>query len=344
MKKTYKNKKILITGGTSFLSQHLTKHFLDNGCEYIRLTSRDEVKQAKMKESFGYDNRLNFILSDVRDEKSTNMSMRDIDIVIHTAALKRVDSGEYNVLEFMKTNTFGAMNIVSCAINNNVEKVVGISTDKACAPLTLYGASKFAAEKIFTHGNVYSGGNGTEFCCTRYGNIFASTGSLIHIFKKQIEEGKPLTVTHPEMTRYFMYPHEAVSLIEYALENMKGNGEIFVPKCPSFKILDMAHTTIDYAINSGYSDAYYTSINYTGLRGAEKMHESLISREEQLETIETDTNYIILPINEIHKGRWKYPHNKWEETKAYTSDTNDIWIHNEGMYKIIDKFWREKNE
>lgn len=334
----YKNKQLLITGGTSFLATALVKTFLNKGCEYIRLTSRDEVKQAKMKEYFHNDPRLNFILSDVRDEKSTDYSMKDIDIVIHTAALKRVDSAEYNPFEFIKTNTLGAMNVVNCAIKNNVDKVVGISTDKACQPITLYGASKLAAEKVFTQGNVYSGGDGTQFSCVRYGNVFASTGSLIHIFKKQIEEGKTLTVTHPDMTRFFMRVDESVELIEYALDNMKGNGEIFVPKCPSFKILDMAHAVVDYYIMKGYEDAYLTPIQYIGLRGIEKIHETLVAREEMIETKEADKYYTILPVHEIHKGRWEYPHNKWESCKSYSSDINSKWLHYDNLIKVVEEY------
>lgn len=324
----YKNKKVLITGGTSYLAHHIVKKLLDNNCEYIRLTSRDEVKQSKMKEYFNNDNRLNFILSDVKDEKSTYYSMKDIDYVIHTAALKRVDSAEYNVFEFLKTNTFGAMNIVDCAIKQNVEKVVGISTDKAASPITIYGASKFAAEKVFTHGNVYSGADGPMFSVCRYGNVFSSTGSLIHIFKKQYEQGKPLTITHSSMTRFFMQVEQSVDLIEYALNNMKGNGEVFVPKCPSFKIIDLAKCFGD-------------DFSLIGFRSAEKMAETLISREEMLETIEDDKYYTILPINPIRKNLWEYPHNDWELCSAYSSDTNPDWLSTAQLKEIIKKYNNE---
>lgn len=320
----YKNQKILITGGTSFLANTLVKTLLNSGCEYIRLTSRDEVKQAKMKEAFDNDARINFILSDIRDEKSTDYSMHDIDIVIHTAALKRIDSLERSPLEALKTNTIGAMNVLNSAISNNVKKVVAISSDKACMPISMYGASKFTAEKIFTHGNVYSGAKGTQFCNVRYGNVFSSTGSLIHIFRKQKEQEIPLTITHPEMTRYFMHVKEAVDLIEYALSNMKGNGEIFVPKTPSFRIIDLAKA-VDKRV----------SLKIIGFRGIEKMHETLVSKEEMFTTIEGNQYYTILPTNPIHKGRWKYPNRTWDDCYEYNSNTNTHFLTVEQLEEIV---------
>lgn len=321
----FSRKKVCITGGTSFLSHHLTRYLLDNGCEYIRLTSRDEVKQANMKELFD-DDRLNFILSDIRNYKSTEYTFYDIDYVFHTAAYKRTDSLERAPWEAIETNTVGAKNVIDAAIRNGVEKVIGISTDKASLPISIYGASKFAAEKLLSFANNYSGSSGTQFSCVRYGNVFDSTGSLVKILREQKRRDIPFTITHPEMTRFFMLPHSAVQLIQYALDNMKGNGEIFIPKSPSFRIVDMAKA-LDEA----------RKIEYIGLRGIEKMHETLIAREEMLETIEDDNYYTILPIKEIHKNRWVYPHNKWEDINAYTSDTNSTWLTIEQLKNILHR-------
>lgn len=324
-KMNWKNKKVCITGGTSYLAHHIVKRLLSKGCEYIRLTSRDEVKQAKMKEYFNNDDRLRFIISDIRNYRSTEYSFKDIDIVIHTAAYKRVDAMEYAPWEAIETNTIGAKNVIDASIKQNVEKAIGISTDKACMPITIYGASKFAAEKLFTQGNVYSEPDDTMFSACRYGNVFGSTGSLIHIFKNQNEQGRPLTITHPSMTRFFMEVEQPVDLIEYALDNMKGNGEVFVPKCPSFKIIDLAKV-------------FSEDLSLIGLRGIEKMHETLISREEMLETIEDDKYCTILPINPVRCGVWNYPHNDWELCEAYSSDNNKEWLSIRQLEEIVKRY------
>jgi UDP-N-acetylglucosamine 4,6-dehydratase/5-epimerase len=323
----YRNKRICITGGTSFLAHHLVKTLLEKRCEYIRLTSRDEVKQSKMKEYFNNDSRLRFVISDVRNYKSTEYTFKDIDIVIHAGAYKKIDALEYAPWEAIQSNTIGAKNVIDAAITQNVKKVVGISTDKACMPISIYGTSKFAAEKLFTHGNVYSDPDDTQLCACRYGNVFASTGSLYHIFKQQSSLKKPLTITHPLMTRFFMQVEQSVDLIEYALDNMKGNGELFVPKCPSFNIMDLA---------SCFSEDFV----YTGLRGIEKIHETLISREEMMETIESDMQYTILPVNPIIQGKWKYPHNSWESCKSYSSDTNKQFLTKNNLHDIISEYNR----
>lgn len=321
----FKDKKILITGGTGFLATNLTRYLLDNGCKYIRLTSRDEAKQAQRFEEFDRDSRINYILSDVRDAKSTEYSLHDIDLCIHTAANKRIDAGERNPMEFISTNIIGTQNVINACLHNDVEKAIFISSDKACMPISVYGSTKFAAEKLWTFANQYSGKNGTHFCSVRYGNVWQSTGSLYHIFKQQSDKNQGyFTITSFEMNRYFMTVKDAIDTIMFAIENTKGNGEIYVPKVPSFKIIDLA---------SAFRKDFF--LKEVGLRGIEKISETLISKEEFLETNDLDKYYEILPINPIHLNRSKYPHNEWENCYEYSSNTNKKWLSTEELRRYI---------
>jgi len=323
----FKNKKVLITGGTGFLATNLVKYLLKNGCEYIRLTSRDEVKQAKMFEYFNKDSRLNYILADVTNYRLTEYSLKDIDICIHTAASKRIDAGERNPFHFVETNIIGTKNVIDACLKNNVEKAVFISTDKACQPISIYGSSKFAAEKLWIYANNYSGASGTEFTAVRYGNVWKSTGSIYHIFKQQLESKQGyFTITHPEMTRFFMTVNDAINTIMYALDNTRGNGEVFVPKVPSFKVVDLARA---------FSEEFFLKV--IGLRGIEKVHETLVSKEEMASSIEKDGYYVLLPYRPIHLNRWKHDIKPWDECRPYTSDTNTEWLTITGLKDVITR-------
>lgn len=327
-KMNFKGKKICITGGTGYLATNLVKHLLANGCEYIRLTSRDEVKQAQRFEEFNKDSRLNYILSDVRNYKSTEYSLHDIDLCIHTAAGKRIDAGERNPMEFVDTNVLGTKNVIDACIHNNVEKAVFISSDKACQPISMYGSTKFTAEKLWSFANHFSGAEGTKFSSVRYGNVYASTGSLHYIFKKQLESNQRyFTITHPEMTRYFIEVDRAIQTIEFALVNMNGNGEIYIPKIPSFRITDLA---------TAFCEDF--SLKTTGLRGIEKMSEVLIAKEEMLETNEFDKYYEILPIKPIHMNRSSYPHNEWKDCEEYSSMNNKAWLTINDLKEIVKRY------
>lgn len=306
--------RVCITGGTGFLATNLVKYLLDNGCEYIRLTSRDEMKQAQRFEEFNRDSRLNYLLSDVRNYKSTEYSLHDIDICIHTAAYKRIDTLERSPMEAVDTNITGTKNVIDACIKNNVKKAVFISSDKACMPISVYGSSKFTAEKLWSFANQYSGAKGTMFTSVRYGNVWKSTGSLYHIFKKQSDANQGFfTITHKRMNRFFMTVQDAINTIMLALEHTKGNGEIYVPKVPSFSIIDLA---------KAYREDFF--IKEIGLRGIEKIAETLISKEEFLETNDLGSYYEILPIKPIHMNRSSYPHNKWEDCFNYSSDSNIV--------------------
>lgn len=324
----WKNKRVCITGGTGFLATNLVRHLLKTGCEYIRLTSRDEMKQAQRFEEFKGDNRLNYILSDVRDAKSTEYSLHGIDVCIHTAANKRIDAGERNPMEFINTNVNGTKNVINACLHNNVDKAIFISSDKGCLPISVYGSTKFTAEKLWSFANNYSGADGTKFASVRYGNVYASTGSLHHIFKKQLESKQGyFTITHPSMSRFFIEVDKAIQTIEFALNNMNGNGEIYIPKIPSFNIVDLA---------TSFSEDF--SLKAIGLRGIEKISEVLISKEEMLETNEFKEYYEILPIKPIHMNRSRYPHKDWNDCKEYNSTNNTDWLSINQLKEIIKKY------
>lgn len=324
----FKDKKVLITGGTGFLATNLVKYLLNQGCQYIRLTSRDEMKQAQRFEEFGRDSRINYILSDVRDYKSTELSLKDIDICIHTAAYKRIDSGERSPSQFVQTNVYGTENVINACLKNNVDTAVFISSDKGCMPISLYGSTKFTAEKLWTYANQYSGSNGTKFTSVRYGNVWKSTGSIYHIFKKQYDMNQGyFTITHKDMSRFFMTVYDAIDTIMFAIDHTKGNGEIYVPKVPSFNVVDLAKAFCkDFDIEE------------IGLRGIEKMSEVLVAREEFLETNEMGDYFEILPIKPIHIGRSNYPHNDWDLCNSYTSCNNKQWLSINQLKDIIKKY------
>ncbi len=324
----WKGKRVCITGGTGFLATNLVKHLLFNGCEYIRLTSRDEVKQAQRFEEFNKDSRLNYILSDVRNYKSTEYSLHNIDICIHTAAYKRIDTLERSPAEAVDVNVLGTKNVIDACLHNNIEKAIFISSDKACMPISVYGSTKFTAEKLWSFANNYSGAQGTKFASVRYGNVYASTGSLHHIFKKQFENNQGhFTITNPSMNRFFIEVGKAIETIEFALSNMNGNGEIYVPKIPSFYITDLAKS---------FSEDFI--LKTIGLRGIEKIGEVLISKEEMLETNEFDKYYEILPIKPIHMNRSKYPHIELDDCKEYNSTNNTEWLNINQLKEIIKKY------
>lgn len=215
-------------------------------------------------------------------------------------------------MEAVDVNIIGTKNVIDACIHNDVEKAVFISSDKACMPISVYGSSKFTAEKLWTFANHYSGAEGTKFVSVRYGNVWKSTGSLYHIFKQQSDKNQGyFTITHLDMTRFFMTVQSAIDTIMFAVEHTKGNGEIYVPKVPSFKIVELAEA---------FRKDFF--IKEIGLRGIEKIAETLVSKEEFLETNDLGSYYEILPIKPIHLNRSSYPHNKWKDCFNYSSNNN----------------------
>lgn len=281
----FKNKTILITGGTGYLGQALTEEILKQHPKSVRIFSRDEVKHYKFQEKFKHNKNIRNFLGDIRDYERLLKATRQVDIVIHAAALKRLDLLEYNVDESIKTNILGTLNVVNACLKNNVEKAVMISTDKACSPVNTYGACKFVSERIFSESNYSKGDIKTIFTTVRYGNVLESTGSVIPFFSEKIVNGDTIPLTDTRMTRFIISPKEAVNLVFNAIQYGVG-GEIFVPQLPSFKITDLIEIL---------KEKYHrkNKIKLVGIRPGEKIHELMINDSEIPRTYKYKNLYII---------------------------------------------------
>jgi len=282
-------KSILITGGTGSFGHRYVSTLLEMyNLKRLVIYSRDELKQydmeMKFKKNKNYSSKvLRFFIGDVRDRSRLKEAMRDIDIVIHAAALKQVPAAEYNPMECVKTNIHGAENVIQAALYNNVEKVIALSTDKAANPINLYGATKLASDKLFVAANNMSGGR-TKFSVVRYGNVVGSRGSVVPLFDKLIREGTDsLPITHEEMTRFWISLQEGVDFVLKNMERMQG-GEIFVPKIPSVHIVDLAKAM-------GPSLA----VKIIGIRPGEKLHEIMCPADDSHLTVEFDDHFVITP-------------------------------------------------
>ena len=276
-----KNKVVLITGGTGSLGNALTECICSHAKKVI-IYSRCELKQANMKQKFANKTNIRYLIGDIRDKERLVQAMRGVDVCIHAACMKRVETCTYNSLEAVKSNVIGSMNVLEACIENKVSKSLLVSTDKSCAPATLYGGTKFVAEQIFINGNNYATRD-CVFMVTRYGNVYASNGSVRQLFEKQAKEDGKIKITHKDMTRFFMSMEEAVNLNLFALNNSIG-GEIFIPKIKATTIMAFAKTfTPD------------VPIEFIGLRGYEKIHEELISKTEMLYAVDVGKYYKIVP-------------------------------------------------
>tara|TARA_B110000495_G_C23043752_1_gene628663 strand:+ start:6624 stop:7610 length:987 start_codon:yes stop_codon:yes gene_type:complete len=280
----FKNKKILITGGTGSLGQALTKRLLQYDVDTIRLYSRDELKQTQMSESLD-DPRLRFLVGDIRDKERLSMSMHNIDIVFHTAAIKHVPIAEYNPFEAIKTNVVGSQNVVWCCLQNKVKQAIAIGTDKAVSPLNTYGATKLLMEKIFASANFYAGFEG-KFLSVRYGNVLGSRGSILPKFLDSIKKRNEITITDPAMTRFNITMNQATDLIFRALKHGR-SGDIFVPKLKSYSVETMKDAILEL------SDVKNINVKKISKRPGEKDHEMLLIKDEIINTTESSFDYII---------------------------------------------------
>ena len=282
----FKNKSVLITGGTGSLGKALTRHILKEHSDLRKLIifSRDEQKQFQMAQEFPEEKypQVRFFIGDVRDFERLKRAFQEVDYVIHAAAMKHVHIAEYNPDECIKTNVNGAQNVVHAAIENGISSVVALSTDKACSPINLYGATKLTSDKLFVAANTIKGDSKVKFSVVRYGNVMGSNGSVIPFFKEKAKTGV-LPITHPEMTRFNISIQEGVELVFFALENSYG-GEIYIPKIPSYNILDLAK-----AIDEN------CELNVIGIRPGEKLHEEMISASDSFNTYDIGDKYVILP-------------------------------------------------
>ena len=326
----YKNKTILITGGTGSLGKELTKYFVKiNGLKKIIIYSRDEQKQFVMAQEYPVDKypQIRFLIGDVRDKLRLERAMKEVDYVIHAAAMKHVPIAEYNPSECVKTNVGGAENIIEVCLNSNVSKVVALSTDKACAPINLYGATKLTSDKLFIAANNIKGSKDLKFSVVRYGNVMGSNGSVMPFFLKRKKTGV-LPITHPEMTRFNISLEQGVKMVVYALENAWG-GELFVPKIPSYRILDVANAISEKCKKE-----------IVGIRPGEKLHEEMITPSDSFFTYDIDTYYAILPskpVWSLDKFIEKFNAKKVEQNFSYNSYNNTEWETVDSLKKLIKK-------
>ena len=307
-----KDKVVLVTGGTGSFGKKFTRKALELGVKKIIVFSRDELKQYEMKQEF-QDERIRFFIGDVRDAERLERAFSGVDIVIHAAAMKHVDACEYNPFEAIKTNINGAQNIVEAAINQKVQRIIALSTDKACSPVNLYGATKLASDKLFVAANSYVGEQDTRFAVVRYGNVVGSRGSVVPFFKKVRETGV-VPITDERMTRFWITLDQGVQFVLDSLERMHG-GEIFVPKIPSMNIMDLARAI---APNCEYK--------VIGIRPGEKLHEAMIMEDDARHTREFDTYYAIQPEFSWWKKEFADEGKPLPDGFAYTSDNNKEWL------------------
>ncbi len=315
---------ILITGGTGSLGKSLVNYLLTNTkARRIAIFSRDELKQHDLRIELKDDPRLRWFLGDIRDLDRLKRAFHGVDFVIHAAALKQVDTGEYNPMEFIKTNVLGSQNVIDASIDSGVKRVVALSTDKASSPINLYGATKLTADKLFVAANNYSFKYGTTFSVVRYGNVMGSRGSVIPFFREIAAQGKPLPITDLRMTRFWISIENAVKFVIESLEMMTG-GELYVPRIPSMKITDLALAVAP--------DATFVEI---GMRPGEKLHEEMISADDSRRTIKLNNRFVVTPV----VAEWGYEIPSGEpmpEGQAYRSDTNDLWMSESDIKSYIN--------
>ncbi|EKP04859.1 MULTISPECIES: UDP-N-acetylglucosamine 4,6-dehydratase (inverting) [Leptospira] len=328
-----KVKSILITGGTGSFGKEFTKRILTEYPEVKRLVvySRDELKQYEMSQEFSESKypQIRYFIGDIRDRERIFRALEGIDAVIHTAALKQVTTAEYNPFEAVKTNIIGGQNLIEACIDRGVKKVVALSTDKAAAPVNLYGATKLASDKLFVAANNFKGSQDIKFSVVRYGNVMGSRGSVIPFFLSKRKDGV-LPITDERMTRFNITLKDGVDLVLYALENMWG-GEIYVPKIPSYRILDVAAAV-----------APECKTEIVGIRPGEKIHEEMITETDALSTIEFDKYFVILPsfkptwsIDEFKKVfNGKY----CSQGFRYNSGENTDWLSVDELKKLIQEY------
>jgi UDP-N-acetylglucosamine 4,6-dehydratase len=317
-----KDKTVLVTGGTgSFGTRFIETVLASHGPQAIRVFSRDELKQSELQRRFADDDRLRYLLGDIRDAERLARATRGVDVIVHAAALKQVPAAEYNPFEAVKTNIIGAENVVSAAIENDVPLTLSLSTDKAVNPVNLYGATKLAAEKLVTQGNAYAADSPARFSSVRYGNVVGSRGSVIPLFKAQAETGV-LTITDERMTRFWITLDQAVGFVLDSLALM-GGGEVYVPKIPSMRVVDMAEALAPEAER-----------RVIGIRPGEKLHEILVTEDESRHSYELPDRYVIFPEYASWQLRDVVGAQRMSEGFRYASDTNDSWVSVEELREL----------
>ena len=324
----WNDKVVLITGGTGSFGRKFVEVLLSrHSPRKIIIYSRDELKQVEMQQEprFGNGDVTRYFLGDVRDKERLACAFDGVDIVVHAAALKQVPAAEYNPFEVIKTNVLGAQNIIECAIDKGVRKVLALSTDKAANPINLYGATKLCSDKLFVAGNAYVGKRETRFSVVRYGNVVGSRGSVVPLFLKKRKEGV-LPITDERMTRFWITLARGVEFVIDCIGRMHG-GEIFVPKISSMRMIDLAR-----AIGP---DCRLETI---GIRPGEKMHEVMVTEDDARNTVEYPDRFVIMPLFDWSStAKWLDKGNPCPEGFRYGSDTNDLWLSKEELARMVSQ-------
>ena len=330
-------KSVLITGGTGSFGKQFAKRILDDYPDVKRVVifSRDELKQFEMANlpEFANNRKLRFFIGDIRDSQRILRALENIDVVIHAAALKQVPAAEYNPFECIKTNIIGAQNLIEACLDQGITKVVALSTDKAAAPVNLYGATKLCSDKLFTAANGIVGNRDLKFSVVRYGNVMGSRGSVIPFFL-QMKDSGILPITDPKMTRFNISLEDGVSMVLWALENMEG-GEIFVPKIPSYRIMDIANAVCPNCEKP-----------IVGIRPGEKLHEEMITESDSYHTVDLGSYYAILPSTfeeEIEAYAKRNFAVRVPAGQAYSSDKNDDFLSSEQLRPLIKELENAAN-
>ena len=321
------NKTILVTGGTGSFGKSFIKYLINNKFKFKKIIvfSRDELKQFELKSEIEKNSdKLRFFLGDIRDKDRLIYAFREVDIVVHAAALKQVPAAEYNPIEFVKTNVVGSQNIIEASLQCNVKKVIALSTDKAVSPINLYGATKLCSDKLFVAANNITGKQKTTFSIVRYGNVLGSRGSILHEFIKQEKQKKKFNLTDTRMTRFNILMDEAIDLVIWSIKNLKG-GEIVIPKLKSFKVTDLAKS-----INKN------AKFNIIGIRPGEKLHEELMSKSDSFNVFDIGNKYLLIPNSLIKKNYKNKKLKKLNNLFSYNSLENKFLTIGE-IKKILNK-------
>lgn len=318
-----KGKTILVTGGTGSFGKKFIKRILNYPVKKVIVFSRDELKQYEMAQQYT-DPRMRFFIGDVRDKDRLYRALDGVNIVIHAAALKQVPACEYNPFEAIKTNVGGAENIIEASIDRGIEKVIALSTDKACCPINLYGATKLASDKLFIAANAYVGEKKTRFSVVRYGNVMGSRGSVVPFFQKLKQTGR-VPVTDDRMTRFWITLDQGAQFVIDNLGRMQG-GELFIPKIPSMKVVDLAKAI-----------APECKIDIVGIRPGEKLHESMITEDDARHTVEFDRYYVIQPEFSWWQNTSNSEARELPEGFSYTSDKNTQWLSIDELRGLVDQ-------
>jgi UDP-N-acetylglucosamine 4,6-dehydratase len=317
---------VLITGGTGSLGKALIRQILDEGqVNRLVVFSRDELKQLEVRRMFNDDPRLRWFIGDIRDRKRLDRALHGIDYVVHAAALKQVDTAEYNPFEYVETNVRGSQNVIDACIDAGVKRVVALSTDKASSPINLYGATKLCADRMFISANHYAASYETRFSVVRYGNVMGSRGSIVPIWKKLAAGGRSLPITDARMTRFWITLPQAVRFVLDSFDMMSG-GELYVPRIPSMRVTDLAE-----AIAPG------APTHHIGIRPGEKLHEEMIAADDARRTVRLNGRYIVTP----HISGWGFtpPADgvQMPDGFSFQSHTNEDWLSVEQLRKLIQE-------